>query len=177
MITPSGSDGDSWRRAVNFAASAHDGMKSAKLEAPYIAHPVRVALTIAMEFGCDEPNILCAALLHDVLEKTDVTLDEVTEKFGTLVSHWVFLLSKAPGEPRDSYWIALKRAPWQVRLIKIADVLDHLDCKVDRLPQRAGSVARAADLVMGDEPFLVRAQGRLMEAVDKAGSQFREPLA
>lgn len=146
-----------------FAARAHDGSKSAKLSAPYIAHPARVAMIVAIEFQCRDPSVLCASLLHDVLEKTETTLAEIASQFGEEIAEWVFMLSKAPGEPKDSYWSSLGRAPWQVRLIKLADVLDHLDCPPDQLTERSDSVERALRIVHGNEEILDRAKTRLVE--------------
>jgi hypothetical protein len=163
MNGDSANDSSLWKSAMVFAARAHNGSKSAKLGAPYIAHPARVAMIVAIEFQCSDPRILCAALLHDVLEKTETTLAEVAGQFGEEIAYWVFMLSKAPGEPKDSYWSALGRAPWQVRLVKVADVLDHLDCPPDQLFDRSDSVERALRIVQGDEEILDRARTRLVE--------------
>ncbi len=65
--------------AYKFAEAAHKGQKRSSGE-PYISHPVAVAY-ILIELGMDTDTI-CAAMLHDVVEDTDVTLDTVSSKFG-----------------------------------------------------------------------------------------------
>ncbi len=65
--------------AYKFAESAHKGQKRSSGE-PYISHPVAVAY-ILIELGMDTDTI-CAAMLHDVVEDTDITLDMVAGSFG-----------------------------------------------------------------------------------------------
>lgn len=65
--------------AYDFAEAAHDGQKRSSGE-PYIIHPVAVA-TYLLELGMDTDTI-CVALLHDVVEDTDTTLDDIRKKFG-----------------------------------------------------------------------------------------------
>ncbi len=65
--------------AYEFAAKAHEGQKRSSGQ-PYIIHPLAVAY-ILLELGMDTDTI-CAAMLHDVVEDTPVTLDEVKKRFG-----------------------------------------------------------------------------------------------
>ncbi|MBR6394957.1 MAG: bifunctional (p)ppGpp synthetase/guanosine-3',5'-bis(diphosphate) 3'-pyrophosphohydrolase [Ruminococcus sp.] len=65
--------------AYEFAAKAHEGQKRSSGQA-YIIHPLAVAY-ILLEFGMDTDTI-CAALLHDVVEDTDATLDDLKKRFG-----------------------------------------------------------------------------------------------
>ena len=67
------------RSAFDFAVTAHEGQKR-KDGSPYVTHTIAAA-TIAAQMGLDDEAII-AALLHDVLEDTDVTYDELAEKFG-----------------------------------------------------------------------------------------------
>jgi len=69
-------------QAMEMARLAHEG-QFRKSGEPYILHPVAVALTIA-ELGMDEDSI-CAALLHDVIEDTPITADDVEASFGAEV--------------------------------------------------------------------------------------------
>ena len=72
--------------AYRLAESAHEGQLRVSGEA-YICHPVAVA-TILVELGMDSESIM-AALLHDVVEDTDVTLEQVKKKFGADVAQMV----------------------------------------------------------------------------------------
>lgn len=71
------------KEAYKFADKAHDGQKR-KSGDPYISHPVEVA-KILIEYGADDASII-AALLHDTVEDTDVTLDDIKKQFGEEVA-------------------------------------------------------------------------------------------
>ena len=74
------------QRAYNYAVS-HHGDQKRKSGEPYIIHPVNVAYTIA-ELGLDEQTI-CAALLHDVVEDTDATFEDIVAEFGQEIAEMV----------------------------------------------------------------------------------------
>jgi guanosine-3',5'-bis(diphosphate) 3'-pyrophosphohydrolase len=74
------------RSAYEFAAKAHEGQLRASGE-PYLEHPLNVAMTL-VEYQMDAASI-AAALLHDVVEDTDVTLDTIAARFGTDVAKLV----------------------------------------------------------------------------------------
>ena len=74
-------------KAVVFALKAHSGMKRKAGEQPYITHPFEV-MCIASTMT-DDPEVLAAALLHDVAEDTDHTLGEIYSLFGTKVGDLV----------------------------------------------------------------------------------------
>jgi (p)ppGpp synthase/HD superfamily hydrolase len=73
-------------RAYEFGAAAHEG-QTRKTGEPYISHPVAVAQSLA-EMYLDSEAIM-AAILHDTVEDTDATLEQIEEKFG----HEVALLA------------------------------------------------------------------------------------
>ena len=74
------------QKAYNYAVTKH-GNQLRKSGEPYIIHPTNVAYTIA-ELGLDEQTI-CAALLHDVVEDTEATLEDIKNEFGTEVADMV----------------------------------------------------------------------------------------
>ncbi|MGA1476684.1 MAG: HD domain-containing protein, partial [Prochlorothrix sp.] len=78
-------------RAFQFAYCLHDGQLRQSGE-PYIAHPVAVA-GILRELGGDA-TVIAAGFLHDVVEDTDVTLEEIEAQFGSEVSQLVEGLTK-----------------------------------------------------------------------------------
>ncbi|ADK67850.1 (p)ppGpp synthetase I, SpoT/RelA [Olsenella uli DSM 7084] len=73
--------------AYSFAADFHRDQRRRSGE-PYINHPVEVALILAKDLKMDEDPI-CAALLHDTVEDTSATLDDLTERFGATVAELV----------------------------------------------------------------------------------------
>ncbi|SHM34334.1 RelA/SpoT family protein [Ruminococcus flavefaciens] len=87
--------------AYEFAAKAHEGQKRSSGQ-PYITHPLAVAYTL-LELGMDTDTI-CAALLHDVVEDTDATLDDLKKRFGqdvALLVDGVTKLSKIPTSTKE----------------------------------------------------------------------------
>jgi guanosine-3',5'-bis(diphosphate) 3'-pyrophosphohydrolase len=70
------------REAYDFASEAHEGQERKGDGSPYINHPVALA-QLLHEAGLDDEELLAATFLHDVVEDTDTTLDEIEEAFGT----------------------------------------------------------------------------------------------
>ena len=81
-VNPDTDEGRIWR-AFALATEAH-GTQLRKDGLPFVMHPIAAAF-IVLELGLDEDSII-AALLHDVVEDTDVTLEEIEKEFGTSVS-------------------------------------------------------------------------------------------
>ena len=83
------------RKAFNLAAEAHKGMRRRSGE-PYIFHPMEVAIISAGEIGLGTTSIICS-LLHDVVEDTDYTLEDISGLFGPKVSSIIDGLTKISG--------------------------------------------------------------------------------
>ena len=82
-------------KAFNFAKQAHKGVKRRSGE-PYIMHPIAVAKIVCTEIGLGSTSI-CSALLHDVVEDTDYTVEDISIIFGPKISLIVFVLTKISG--------------------------------------------------------------------------------
>ncbi|MBP5319052.1 MAG: bifunctional (p)ppGpp synthetase/guanosine-3',5'-bis(diphosphate) 3'-pyrophosphohydrolase, partial [Paludibacteraceae bacterium] len=82
-------------KAFTFAEKAHDGARRLSGE-PYIVHPLEVALIVCKDIGLGSTSI-CAALLHDVVEDTDYTIDDIRALFGDRVALLVDGLTKISG--------------------------------------------------------------------------------
>lgn len=113
-------------RALQFAAEKHRHQRRKDAEtSPYINHPVDVLSILALESGIDDPVVLCAALLHDTLEDTDTTLEELQQAFGDPIAAVVFELTDDQSLPRpERYASQLRKAPFYsmpARLVRIAD--------------------------------------------------------
>ena len=80
------------RRAFEMAAEAHETMRRKSGE-PYILHPIAVAKICVEEIGLGVRSTLCA-LLHDTVEDTDITLDDIRREFGEEISRIVDGLTK-----------------------------------------------------------------------------------
>jgi GTP pyrophosphokinase len=121
------------RRAFDLALDLHSEQRRKSGE-PYIYHPISVARIVAGELGLDTTSIVCA-LLHDTVEDTNLTLDEVERLFGTKERNIVDGLTKMSGvfEPgtsaqAENFRKMLLTLSDDVRviLIKLADRLDNM---------------------------------------------------
>lgn len=139
-----------WQKAASYAAFAHRHQLRKDKKTPYVAHVFRVALTVSQVFGHADQTTLAIALLHDTIEDTTTDYDDISRFFGKEVAKGVALLTKnmaLPEEERETtYDAALAKAPWQVKLIKLADVYDNL-CDVETNPSEkvASSKGSAID--------------------------------
>ncbi len=82
-------------RAFEFAKAAHAGVRRRSGE-PYILHPIAVAKIASQEIGLGSTSI-CAALLHDVVEDTDFTVEDIERNFGAKIAQLVEGLTKISG--------------------------------------------------------------------------------
>lgn len=103
-------------KAMKIAYDAHHGQVD-KAGVPYIFHPLHLAETMDDEISC------CAALLHDTVEDTDVTLEQLAAEFPAEVVEAVRLLTHAPGTDYYDYVRAIRENPIAMK-VKFAD-LDH----------------------------------------------------
>ncbi|HUE74766.1 MAG TPA: HD domain-containing protein [Pirellulaceae bacterium] len=161
-------------RAVSFAARAHRQQFRKDGATPYIAHPVRVALTLLTAFDIDDEQTLAAAVLHDTIEDTTTDFDDLAAEFSPEVARYVAALTKdsrLPEEERErTFFEVLDRSPWQVRGIKMADAYDNLLDGGKIPPTKTLEKAKKALLLgKGREAQLsqgVEALARLIEAVE-----------
>lgn len=107
------------RRAMHIAYRAHHGQLD-KAGVPYIFHPIHLAEQMEDEISC------CAALLHDVVEDTDVTMAELETQFPPEVIHVLRLLTHADGIDYYDYVRAIRADPIAVK-IKLADLAHNSD--------------------------------------------------
>ena len=121
-------------KAFNFSRQAHKGVRRHSGE-PYIMHPLAVARIVCKEIGLGSTSI-CAALLHDVVEDTDYTVDDIKNLFGDKIAGIVDGLTKISGgvfgahasEQAENFKKLLLTMSEDIRviLIKIADRLHNM---------------------------------------------------
>ena len=110
--------------ALLLATRAHKGQKYSDQD--YIEHPIRLAETF------DDTTTKVVALLHDVVEDSDVTVEEIHKQFGYEVALAVEAITHRDGTYHD--YIEFKVAKNDLaRRLKIADLEDHLDY-IERFP-------------------------------------------
>lgn len=131
-------------QAFNFAKLAHHGVRRRSGE-PYILHPLAVAQVISGEMGLGSTSI-CAALLHDVVEDTDYTREDITNLFGAKIANIVEgvtkvssgLLSDASSSQAETFKKILLTMSDDIRviLVKIADRLHNMRTLASMLPSK-----------------------------------------
>jgi (p)ppGpp synthase/HD superfamily hydrolase len=116
--------------AIELTARAHHGQVRKGTEIPYLVHPLAVA-GILITAGCSEPLVI-AGLLHDTLEDTPLTAEEIQSRFGRHVADLVEGLSEPdkslPWEKRKAHTLEhlTHRATEEMLLISLADKLDNI---------------------------------------------------
>ena len=109
-----------FEQAIAFSVNAHRGMTRKDGVTPYILHPLEVAV-IAGTITAD-PEVLAAAVLHDTVEDTDTTMEELKEKFGGRVADLV------ASETEEKYRSRPAAETWRQRkqesLVKLSDADD-----------------------------------------------------
>ena len=124
-------------RAFGIAIKAHTGQfrEENKLE-PYINHPLKVALILTEELHRHNIDLICAALLHDIIEKSGSNMptseDQLRKEFGENVYNIVRIVTKPKiiDDEKErllkEYFQNITRSSQSVRYIKLADHLDNL---------------------------------------------------
>ena len=106
-------------KAMSIAYDAHHGQQD-KSGVPYVFHPLHLAEQMDDEISC------CAALLHDVVEDTDITLEQLAKDFPPQVVEAVRLLTYDPDTDYYNYVRAIKGNPIAVK-VKLADLAHNMD--------------------------------------------------
>ena len=115
--------------AVEVAVKAHQNQTRKGTDIPYITHPLGVGISLAKVGSPDE--VIAAGILHDTLEDTSLTQDNISEKFGDKVASIVKDCSEPdkslPWDARKKHTIEfLKKASPEVRLVTCADKLHNI---------------------------------------------------
>ena len=124
-------------RARAFAVTKHGRQLRKYSDEPYVAHLDSV-VSILRSFGITAPAVLAAAYLHDTVEDTEATIQDIYDSFGEQIAELVYWLTDAEQGRRRmrkimSAW-RLGRAPWDAKMIKLADLIDNTEdiCRKDR---------------------------------------------
>ena len=136
-------------KAFNFANQAHKGVRRRSGE-PYILHPLAVASIVCNEIGLGSTSI-CSALLHDVVEDTDYTVEDIENMFGPKIASIVDGLTKISGgifgdkasAQAENFKKLLLTMNDDIRviLIKIADRLHNMRTLGSMLPNKQYKIA------------------------------------
>lgn len=114
------------RLAYEMAEAAHEGQMRDE-GTPYIVHPVRVAVSLVDELEIYSPRLVSGALLHDVIEDSPITRQQIAELFGEEVARIVWLLTKFDDVSLPAYLNAIEAASHTgAAIVKLCDRLDNL---------------------------------------------------
>ena len=136
-------------RAFKFAKEAHKGIRRRSGE-PYILHPIAVARIVSYEIGLGSTSI-CAALLHDVVEDTEYTVEDIENHFGKKIASIVDGLTKISGgifgdqasAQAENFRRLLLTMSEDIRviLIKMADRLHNMRTLGSMIPSKQYKIA------------------------------------
>lgn len=116
-----------YQTAINLAVKFHDGQKDL-LGEPYITHPMRVAIKLETE------PLKILGVLHDTVEDTELTIEDIEQIFGEKVSKKIDLLTHKKEDRYEEYIVKLSE-DLDCRRVKTADLMDNISFdRLTRLP-------------------------------------------
>lgn len=118
-------------KAMAFAADKHRNQRRKDADAsPYINHPIALAHMLVNEGSIEDPDVLCAAVLHDTIEDTETTADELKEHFGEKITSIVLEVTDDKSLPKHARkQLQIEHAPLispEAKLVKLADKICNL---------------------------------------------------
>jgi guanosine-3',5'-bis(diphosphate) 3'-pyrophosphohydrolase len=126
-------------KALAFAAHKHrDQRRKDPAASPYINHPIALADVLVNEGGVTDVEVLCAALLHDTVEDTDTTHEELANAFGSRVARIVAEVTDDQALPKaERKRLQVEQAAHlspEAKLVKLADKICNLRDVAERPP-------------------------------------------
>ena len=125
-------------KATEFSALKHQNQKRKDGKTPYVIHPISVAVILSEVGGIDDEEILSAALLHDTIEDTDTTADEIDKEFGSKIMSIVKELTDSKElSYSERKQFQIDHAPnlsKEATLVKIADKISNVSDLIDEKP-------------------------------------------
>jgi (p)ppGpp synthase/HD superfamily hydrolase len=162
------------QRAYELAEAAHSGQVRDE-GTPYILHPLRVAISLIDELGICSPTLICAALLHDVIEDSNITREQIAEALGEDVARIVWLLTKFEDMSLADYLAAIEIESGAL-LVKLCDRLDNL-----RFLSRSPKTEKKMRYIKATEryylPLAARTNSYIYEQFCRALEQARDHIA
>ena len=155
-------------KALVFAAHKHKDQRRKDIDAsPYINHPIALAVVLANEGGITDTVTICAALLHDTIEDTNTTSQELSNAFGEEVAEIVMEVTDDKTLPKTVRKQAqIDHAPHlskKAKVVKLADKICNLrdisqspppDWSLERRQQYFDWAKQVIDRLRGDWPVL-----------------------
>ncbi|MHA1150824.1 MAG: HD domain-containing protein [Promethearchaeota archaeon] len=105
-----------------------DRFRKSNVDIPYVIHPIRITLILrAAGFNeFDHEELMVAALLHDLVEDTEMTIEEIEKKFGEKIASIVAELTKPLNGSKERWLKRFTSSSKEAKIIKMADRIDNL---------------------------------------------------
>lgn len=112
--------------ALRLAKLAHEGQKRDEGD-PYVIHPIRIANTLLYDLDIINCEMISAALLHDVVEDTEISIEEIEKQFGIRIAEFVDALTRDKDKEtkKEKFEKTLQKSS-EIKILKACDWLDNL---------------------------------------------------
>jgi (p)ppGpp synthase/HD superfamily hydrolase len=162
-------------KVIEFAMSAHDGQLRKYTNTPYITHPLSVAFIVASVTS--DPDVIAAAILHDTIEDTNTTPDDILKTFGQRIMNFVVDVTDI-SKPEDGNRktrkkidrLHLAKAAPESKTIKLADIIDNISSIVEYDKPFSKIYIREKELLL---PYLIEGDRELYENVKTIIKSFK----
>ena len=151
---------DRYVDAMRFAAVAHNAQKAVGADLPYLVHVVSVAGEVIAALptlrDVDADLAVTCALLHDTVEDTQVTLDEIRARYGDAIADGVGALTKNKKLPTKAEQMAdslrrIKEQPREIAVVKLADRITNMSEPPSQWTRDKRIAYRAEATLIADE--------------------------
>ena len=165
-------------KALRYSAEKHsDQRRRDKKSSPYINHPIQVTETLWTLGGVRDTNLLVAALLHDTIEDTDATPDEIKQQFGEDVLDLVLEVTDDKSLPKQvRKQLQIETAPHKserAKLLKLADKLCNIR-DIVHLPPANWPLSRKQEYLLWTEKVVQGLRGTNKELEDQYDADLKE---
>ena len=168
--------------AASFAAGKHKDQTRKGNGQPYINHPLEVAKLLAKVGDVDDDDMIIAGLLHDTVEDTDVTFDELEKRFGTRATGFVRELTDDKSLPKkERKRLQVEHAPHmthEAKQIKLADKISNIRDVIE-CPPSGWSMDRRREYIEWGERVVAGLRGsnpKLEKLFDDLAAAAREKI-
>ena len=137
-------EGNIVEKALALALAAHEGQMRKDSPTPYLVHPVHVAILLARYGFSDE--VVAAGLVHDVVEDTAVSMEDIRRELGDNVAALVVPVTHDNTLPwtkkKEAYIEAVRTAPDEAKAISVADKIANADSLITAYAREGSAVWR-----------------------------------
>lgn len=161
------------QKAVKIAAKAHRGQeRDGDHPLPYITHPIDVLNRVRYDAGVTDEDVLCAAVLHDLLEETDIELSDIDEDFGPRVAGLVKQLTRLELLSEERARLT-ELEIWKKRTELLLHGVSQMsnEAKIIKLADRCSNLFNALKTREGDKLYrYIRQSEMIRDSIDRSVS-------